>query len=283
MSIFIPGDVSPQEVRDCLHEEMAQAIGPLNDLYRLTDSVFNDDNFHTVLTGFDMLILRAYYDRSLQSGMSRDLVANRLPAILARINPRGEGIGHVRREATTRDWIDAIETALGPRTAPNRRRSAAAKAVEIARAQGWNDNRLAFALYALGRLSLGTDTDLALASFLQAGKIYSQSRDTRIQEAHIGMQLAAFALSAGQPDLAADLVDRHEPSVREAQNAALLASLLLVRSEALAMLGRDEEARSVRLDSLGWARYGFGSERNVMLRASEISSLAPETTRGDPT
>ena len=27
----------PQEVRDCLHEEVAQAMGPLNDLYRLHD------------------------------------------------------------------------------------------------------------------------------------------------------------------------------------------------------------------------------------------------------
>ena len=53
-AIFIPADTSPQEVRDCLHEELAQALGPLNDLYRLPDSVFNDDNFHSVLTGFDM-------------------------------------------------------------------------------------------------------------------------------------------------------------------------------------------------------------------------------------
>ncbi|MCB1328050.1 MAG: DUF2927 domain-containing protein, partial [Maritimibacter sp.] len=60
MAVFLPGDVSPQEIRDCLHEEIAQALGPVNDLYRLPDSVFNDDNFHTVLTGFDMLILRAF-------------------------------------------------------------------------------------------------------------------------------------------------------------------------------------------------------------------------------
>jgi Protein of unknown function (DUF2927). len=44
LAIFLPNDASPQEVRDCLHEELAQAIGPLNDLYRLPDSVFNDDN-----------------------------------------------------------------------------------------------------------------------------------------------------------------------------------------------------------------------------------------------
>ncbi len=70
MAIFLPGDVSPQETRDCLHEEMAQALGPLNDLYRLGDSVFNDDNFHTVLTGFDMLVLRTYYAPDLRSGMT---------------------------------------------------------------------------------------------------------------------------------------------------------------------------------------------------------------------
>ena len=35
-AVFIPADTSPQEVRDCLHEELAQALGPLNDLYRLS-------------------------------------------------------------------------------------------------------------------------------------------------------------------------------------------------------------------------------------------------------
>ncbi len=47
-------------MRDCLHEELAQALGPLNDLYRLSNSVFNDDNFHSVLTGFDMEMLRLH-------------------------------------------------------------------------------------------------------------------------------------------------------------------------------------------------------------------------------
>src|SRR5690606_35615909 len=37
LAVFLPADSSAQEVRDCLHEELAQALGPLNDLYRLTD------------------------------------------------------------------------------------------------------------------------------------------------------------------------------------------------------------------------------------------------------
>ena len=42
VAVFIPENASPQEVRDCLHEELAQAMGPLNDLFELPDSVFND-------------------------------------------------------------------------------------------------------------------------------------------------------------------------------------------------------------------------------------------------
>ncbi|MEJ8560819.1 DUF2927 domain-containing protein [Yoonia sp. GPGPB17] len=91
--VFIPSDVTPQEVRDCLHEELAQALGPLNDLYRLPDSVFNDDNIHAVLTGFDMLVLRAYYAPELRSGMSEQQVADRLPGIFSRLNPRGQRQG----------------------------------------------------------------------------------------------------------------------------------------------------------------------------------------------
>ncbi|MEP5008919.1 DUF2927 domain-containing protein, partial [Roseobacter sp.] len=91
IAIFVPRDSSPQETRDCLHEELAQALGPLNDLYRLPYSVFNDDNVHTILTHFDMLMLRATYAPELRSGMPKDAVARRLPAIMARINPAGQG------------------------------------------------------------------------------------------------------------------------------------------------------------------------------------------------
>ncbi len=41
------------------------------------------------------------------------------------------------------------------------------------------------------------------------------------------------------------------------------------------MLGDTVEARALRLDSLGWARYGFGAEAEVQARMTEISVLAP--------
>jgi len=277
ITIFLPGDVSPQEVRDCLHEELAQALGPLNDLYRLPDSVFNDDNFHTVLTGFDMLILRAYYAPEMFNGMTRSQAAVTLPRVLARLNPDGQGIGGGPLPSPTpRIWIKAIETALGPNSTPTARRKAANKAVNIARSRGWNDTRLAFSLYALGRLSLSSKTETALAAFLNSGIIYKGRQETDIQAAHVSMQLAAFALTAGDGEATLKLVNSSLGTVIAAQNAALLATLLMIKAEALELLGRPAEAQSVRLDSLGWARYGFGSDNAVRRRLAEIAALSPK-------
>lgn len=275
LSVFVPSDESPQELRDCLHEELAQALGPLNDLYRLPDSIFNDDNFHTVLTGFDMLILRAYYAPELQNGMSANQVATVLPDLLARLNPAGQrpGLGPFAR--TPRDWTTAIESALGRRSSTYQRKKAALKAIEIAQREGWSDSRRAFSNYVLGRVSIASDIDLALASFLQANAIYASKPTMRVQEAHVAMQLAAFALSSGEAATALELTNRSLKPVSDTENAALLATLLLMKAEALEMLGRSSEARNVRLDSLGWARYGFGSETNVRQRQSEIAALVP--------
>ena len=276
VAIFLPGDVSPQEVRDCLHEELAQAIGPLNDLYRLPDSVFNDDNFHTILTGFDMLILRTYYAPELHNGMSRSAVAAVLPRVLARLNPRGRNKPAGPFPApTSRAWINAIEDALGPKGNSAQRRAAANRAVTIAKNAGWNDTRLAFSLFALGRLSLSTRSETAFNAFLASGHIYSTHRETRVQAAHVAMQLSAFALSAGDGEAALELINSHLPAVVESENAALLASMLMIKAEALELVGRASEAREVRLDSLGWARYGFGSDKEVRKRLAQISALSP--------
>ncbi len=280
MAIFLPGDVAPQEMRDCLHEELAQAIGPVNDLYRLSDSVFNDDNFHTILTGFDMLILRAYYAPELHSGMSRAEVAARLPAILARLNPGGGTGAPVTRPATPRAWKEAIETAAGTGGDESSRRRAAERAVQLARGAGWYDTRLAFSLFVQGRLSLGVDSRLALASFQEAERIYRSLPGTELQAANMGVQLAAYALSGGRAREAIGIVDNHIEAVRKAQNAALLSTLLAIKAEALDMLGRDREAALLRLDSLGWARYGFGSPAQVARRMQEIAAIAARGRRG---
>jgi tetratricopeptide (TPR) repeat protein len=282
--VFIPADSAPQEVRDCLHEEIAQALGPLNDLYRLSDSVFNDDNFHAVLTDFDILMLRIYYAPELANGMSRSEVALRLPAILARLNPAGAssapgessapGATRLTREPRLHAWRTAAERAFDPDLQPRRRLASAGQLISIAAEQGWNDNRLAFAHFARGRVQMLTDPTAALADFAAADRIYRSLPGTTIHIAHIDMQLAAVALATGQNDQAIRICTQAIPVAEHYENQALRAVLMLIRAEALANAGRSAQARRQRLDSLPWARYGFGSEAEIRVRMSEIALLA---------
>jgi len=275
-AIFVPADAAPQELRDCLHEELAQALGPLNDLYRLPDSVFNDDNIHAVLTGFDMLILRVHYAPELSNGMRRQEVAARLPGVLARLNPAGEAGGAGTNGRTSRAWIEAIETALSAEAPGTRRRTAAAEAVRLSSAFGWHGAREGFSHYAEGRLLVGHDNTRARAAFLAADRAYASSSTTRIHLAHVAVQRAAFALQEGDGQAVLDLVRPAQPVARAHENAALVSTLMLFEAEALDLLGRPEAAARVRLDSLPWARYGFGSEADVRARQREISGLRPD-------
>ncbi len=279
MAVFLPNDVSPQEVRDCLHEEIAQGLGPVNDIYRLSTSIFNDDNFHAVLTGYDMLMLRVSYDRSLRSGLSRRQVAERLPAILSRVNPRGGPGGVAPPRAELAEWNRAIQQATSPRGSASRKLAAAKRAVRLAAEAGPRDPRLAFSYYVLGRQSLSSDPNEALKAFIAAGTIYQGRSDSALQEAHVALQVAAFQLSAGNAALAQQLVDQNLTTVQKAEHASLLSLMLLVKAEALELQARPREAAVVRKDALAWGRYGFGAGSEVRERAAEILAISPRNRR----
>lgn len=268
-AIFIPTDTSPQEVRDCLHEELAQALGPLNDLYRLSDSVFNDDNFHSVLTGFDMEVLRLTYSPLIASGMTE-----------AEVGARLFGTTAGARSGTPADWTREIEAALGRKGPLAPRQAAAGRALQIALAAGWQDSRTAFSWFAVGKLAAGTDPARALDAFDQAAAIYGRLPGGQVQLAHVDMQLAAMALAAGLPDEAARIAERAIPAVRAQGNAALLATLMLIEAEALERLGDSAGAAALRLDSAPYARYGFGPDSVVAARMRDIAAVANRADNG---
>lgn len=280
VAIFAPADSSPQEVRDCLHEEVAQALGPLNDLFHLPDSVFNDDNFNVTLTGFDMLMLRLHYAPELRSGMTQPQVAAVLPGLLARMNPAGAGTARSHQGGRTPPaWVKAMESALGPRGGSAGRLSAAQNALAIAHAQGWRDSRLAFSWFAVGRLSVGSDPMAASRAFAEAARIYRSLPGAHVHAAHVDMQMAALALSQGDATRALQMTDRALPVVRAAENASLLATVQMLKAEALALQGRAAEAEALRLDTEGVARYGFGADSVVRARMRDISALVPAMAR----
>jgi hypothetical protein len=271
-AIFVPSDTSPQEVRDCFHEELAQALGPLNDLYRLTDSVFNDDNFNAVLTPFDMLMLRIHYAPDLHSGMTEGEVAARLPAILARLNPGGAGLPPSVAAIGPHDWTEAVEDTFGPQGGKTRA-AAAQRMLAIVRAQGWADARLGLALYAVGRSQLGHDPQAAVQALTEARRVYASLPGAEVHVAHVDMQLAAIALKTGQPRQAIAFADHAIPAARQSQNAALTATLMLIKARAYESMGQTEAARALHLDAAPLARYGFGSDKEMRARMAEIAAL----------
>jgi hypothetical protein len=279
-TIFIPADISPQEIRDCLHEEVAQALGPVNDLFRLDDSIFNDDNMHSVLTGFDMLMLRVAYDPALADGMTRETVSARVPGILARLNPTGETVPVRGIAPTPPEWQRATVFALSPNQPVSRRRAASLQALSVAQEQGWQDVRLGLSLLTAGRLSTGRDAGFALEAFFKAGQVYGARPATAVHAAQVGIQVAAFGLVAGDFDTVLRLTDRHIPAARRAENGALLGDLLMVRAAALDALGQHDRATEIRRDGFGWARYGLRSDAEVLRRAAEIAALLPPEQEG---
>jgi len=272
ITAFVPVGAGTQDMRDCLHEEIAQGLGPLNDLYRLGDSVFNDDNMQSVLTGFDMLMLRVTYDRELHSGMSRTEVAAALPEILDRLNPAGADLPTRPYQPSTRSWRTAIERALGDGSASSRR-AAAREALSIAEDEGWDDTRTALCWYTLGRIDMDGDPETALDELLNASRLYAARPETRLQTAQVGLQVAAIALAAGEWDVVETLTARYTPVAKRGEDASLLSDLLMVRADALRAAGKPWEA--TRRNGLAWARYAYGSASQVRDRAAQIDRLLP--------
>ncbi len=120
-------------------------------------------------------------------------------------------------------------------------------------------------------------THLATSRFWEC---YRSLPDDGVHLSHALMQLAAIALASGRADDAITLADQALPLARRGQNAALLASLQLIKAEALSLQGRDTEAAALRLDSLPAARYGFGAEQAVRARAAEIAALGARAAGG---
>ena len=106
MSIFIPDTVEPYKVRECLLEEVIQALGPANDLYGVAFTIFNDDNAHSWPTRLDYLMLQILYRPEMPSGLSREETRRRALALLNELNPDGRNAPPLPpiQQARFRQW-----------------------------------------------------------------------------------------------------------------------------------------------------------------------------------
>ena len=106
MSIFIPDTIEPFKVRECLLEEITQALGTANDLFGLATTISNDDNAHSWPTAIDYLMLKALYDPRLSSGLSKAETRKQVLPILQEINPQGRSAPDLPtiRQKDFKDW-----------------------------------------------------------------------------------------------------------------------------------------------------------------------------------
>ncbi len=272
-AVFIPDNAPPYIVRACLNEEIAQALGPVNDLYLVADTVFNDDNVFNSLTDYDLLILRVLYHPQLSTGMSRTQAAPLVARILRGINPAGQIAGPLGQSNLS--WKRQIETAMNSRNPRAARLRSAENAVQISRRLG--DHRLAHSLLIYGRLNLQNRPDLAAPAFREA---YSLSQrllgPDNLRTALAGMHMAAVALSA---ERFGDVITLSTPALATAQrydDPVLAAGLLGLRALAFAQLEQNSKAQAARLASAEQARYAFGNNATQIAAAqAQIDGLLP--------
>jgi hypothetical protein len=68
--VLIRAELPPLLRTACIHEELAQGMGLVNDSPQARPSIFNDDDEFGLLTRHDELLLRMLYDDRLGAGMS---------------------------------------------------------------------------------------------------------------------------------------------------------------------------------------------------------------------
>lgn len=155
MTIFIPHGTGRERVESCLLEEIAQALGPANDLYGVGETIFNDDDAHLWPTAVDYLVLRVLYSPELRTGMDREAAERSARAVLDRINPRGRSAPEmaVPQEYRMLRWRNIMQDALS-RTADRRTGvELAEKALRIAAAEAPESPYHCFSLTMLARLT----------------------------------------------------------------------------------------------------------------------------------
>ncbi len=275
--VLIPNNAPPYIVRACFNEEIAQALGPVNDLYRVSDTVFNDDNVFNALTDYDHLILRLLYSPELQSGMGQAAVRARLPALLARENPAGSGRGGNAPHADAR-WKTLIETAMNGANPRSARLNAAEKAV--ARARRLGGHRLAHSLIIYGRLTLENQPALAAPAFQEAYQLnLSQLGLHNLRTALAAMHVAAVALKAGEFEAVITLTTPALATAKRFNNPVLQAGIQGLRALAFARLGQNSAAQAARVDSLAQARYAFGNNAaQIAASQAQIEGLLPDNS-----
>ncbi len=261
VTVFIPDTAIPADIRRCILEEVAQALGPVNDLYGLGPSIFNDDFGHLWPTRLDLLMLRVLYDPEMETGLGRTETRRRARRVLDRINPAGLRAPPLPGPETgaAGPWARLITEAHSTSAGRRAQRRAAEAALEQARIAlpetAWHCQ----SLETLAHLSRIEAPERAVALLVQAEAVCAAvhgADDPRLPRIRLGR--AALALAAAEPERALALSDGLEADLAAHGLDEALAAQYALRVRALEALGRDREAAEVRRLAEAWGAYALG-------------------------
>jgi hypothetical protein len=80
--VIIVVDAGEFIFRDCIYEELLQALGPINDDNELPWTMFNDEVQMGYFDIYDQYLLNILYDPRIRAGMTKEQVKELLPQIL---------------------------------------------------------------------------------------------------------------------------------------------------------------------------------------------------------
>jgi len=260
--VFIPANASPYQVRACLMEEIAQALGPGNDLFYLANSIFNDDGAHVAPTSFDLLTLRVLYDPSLRPGMAMDEVRPIVRDLLDRMNPGGAGVPRGPSYHVAPEWKDTILASSAYGVPAATQMAMAEEAVRLSRNFSSTDPRRGFSFERLGRAYLVRNlTEKAEFAFRRAIVAYELSvgdQDVRVASARVGLAIALNEQGKNGPALTE--IDLALPVLAAYDTEDRITRALKERHDAQTALGHQQEALQTALMGVDWALYTLGAD-----------------------
>lgn len=262
MTIFIPDTAPPYLVRNCLLEEIPQALGLANDFYGLGSSIFNDDAAHLWPTKLDYLMLRLLYAPEMVTGLDRRETEARALVVLDRINPAGVGkpLLPLLRQRSLGDWPELIQNVFSRAASEREARDYAEKALIIVRANAPRSAQHCHTLITAGRVLSRPEPRRALQLFERAAQVCDAAHGVSdVRHARIALESACALLRLDRFDAVIALTEATWPVLAAHGQDERLAALYTIQSEALAAVEPGSaRAASVAKLAVEWSAYALG-------------------------
>jgi len=267
MTIFIPDTAPPFQVRNCLLEEIPQALGLANDLFGLGSSIFNDDAAHLWPTKLDYLMLRVLYDPIMRTGLDRRQTEARAREILDRINPSGIGAPPLPslRTRSLGNWSELMRQVFSRETTEGEAQTYAGRAVTLVKAMAPGSAQHCHTLITAGRVLSRSDPEQALSLFDEASRVCDMAHGfSDIRQARIRLESSCALLRLGRSEDVAALAEEVWPVLAAHGQDERLAALYAMQSAALEEIAPGSaRAAAARQLAEDWGAYAFGAGANM--------------------